>query len=144
MMLFVGHSMPITHQWDYFLKIIMHFGTSNGMIGGNKTGHPGSPPPHSHEMSQKLIVRVVYILATLILDDHVKSNRVAHSSVQHMRAGATNKQRAMAFRPTCWTSYAARAHPERQYTQKPLIFQRGAYIARPLKMLLVTLVLSTT
>ena len=34
-------------------------------------GHPFNPPLHSHGMSQELILRVVYILATLILDDHI-------------------------------------------------------------------------
>src|SRR4051812_14765802 len=56
----------------------MRCGMLNGMIGGNKTGHPFNPPSYSHGISQELILRVVYILATLILDDHVMHD---HTSV---------------------------------------------------------------
>ena len=70
---------------EIFLKIIMRCGASNGMIGGNKTGHHVSPPPHSHEMSQELIVRVAYILATLILDDHVvHDHKNVHDVPKHL------------------------------------------------------------
>ena len=66
---------------EILLKIIMRLHTANGMIGGNKTGHPFSPLLHSHGMSQELILRVVYILATLILDDHIVHD---HTSMHYV------------------------------------------------------------
>ena len=70
MMLFLSISCPPLLN-EILLKIIMRCETSNDMIGGNKTGHPFSPPSHSHGMSQELILRVVRILPMLVLDDHV-------------------------------------------------------------------------
>ena len=75
-------SMPCPPLFNQIiLKFIVRCGTPNGMIGGNKTGHPFSPPSHSHGMSQELILRVVYILATLNLDDHVVHD---HTSVHYV------------------------------------------------------------